>query len=58
MLYTLPPLVCLFHLLRNLERLAGIQRTMALSVLLSHKHEMPSINGYQKNPLVGNHYKI
>lgn len=57
MLYTLPPLVCLFHL-RNLERLAGIQRTMALSVLLSHKHEMPSINGYQKNPLVGNHYKI
>ena len=31
---------------------------MASSVLLSHKYEMPSMNGFQENPLVGNNYTI
>lgn len=46
------------NLLSNLERLAGIQRTMTLSVLLSCKHKMPSMNRYQKHPFVGNNCKI
>ena len=46
------------NLLSNLERLADTWRTIALSVLLSHKQKKPSMNGDEENPLAGNNCKI